>query len=63
MAKLFLFCILLVLCWPVAVVALILCPIVWLLLLPFRVAGLAVIGAFELVRAIVLVPVRILQRI
>jgi len=59
--KLLLFCILLVLCWPLALVALVLYPVVWLLLLPFRLAGIAVTGAFELVRAIFMLPVRVLR--
>jgi len=56
-----LWCILLVLCWPLALLALVLYPIVWLILLPFRLVGLAVEGALELVRAIILLPVRILR--
>jgi len=53
--------ILLVLCWPLALLALVLYPIVWLLLLPFRLAGIAVHGALELVRAVILLPVRMLR--
>jgi hypothetical protein len=56
-----LWCILLVLCWPVALLALVIYPIVWLILLPFRLFGIAVEGALELVRAIILLPVRILR--
>jgi hypothetical protein len=56
-----LWCILLVLCWPLALLALVLYPIVWLILLPFRLVGFAVEGALELVRAIILLPVRILR--
>jgi hypothetical protein len=56
-----LWCILLVLCWPVALLALVIYPIVWLILLPFRLLGIAVEGALELVRAIILLPVRILR--
>jgi hypothetical protein len=56
-----LWCILLVLCWPLAILALVLYPIVWLLLLPFRLAGVAVGGALELIRAIIFLPVRILR--
>jgi hypothetical protein len=52
---------LLVLCWPLALLALVLYPIVWLVLLPFRLAGIAVHGALELVRAVILLPVRILR--
>ena len=51
---------LLVLCWPLALAALILLPLVWLLLLPFRLVGLAVEGVFELLRAIILLPARVL---
>jgi hypothetical protein len=61
MLKFLLFCILLVLCWPLALVALILYPIVWLVMLPFRLAGVIVIGAIDLVAAIFLLPVRILR--
>lgn len=61
MVKFLLFCILLVLCWPIALVALVLYPIVWLLLLPFRLVGIAVGGALELVWAIVTLPARILR--
>jgi len=63
MVKFLLFCILLLLCWPLAVLALILYPVVWLVLLPFRLIGMAVTGVFELVRALFLFPVRILQRV
>jgi hypothetical protein len=51
---------LLVVCWPLALAALLLYPIVWLLLLPFRLVGLAVEGVFELLRAIILLPARVL---
>jgi len=60
--KFLLFCILLVLCWPLALLALIAYPIIWVVLLPFRLVGLVVTGVFDLVRAIFLFPVRILQR-
>jgi hypothetical protein len=59
--KFLLWCILLVLCWPLALVALVLYPLVWLLLLPFRLVGIAVEGVFELLRAIVLLPARLLR--
>jgi hypothetical protein len=52
---------LLVLCWPLALLALVLYPLVWLLLLPFRLAGIAVGGVLELVRSIVMLPGRILR--
>lgn len=63
MVKLLLFCILLVVCWPLAMIALLFYPIVWLLMLPFRLAGVAVTGALALVAAIFLLPVRILRTI
>jgi hypothetical protein len=63
MVKFLLWCILLVLCWPLALVALVLYPVVWLLLLPFRVVGIAVGGALELVSAVIFLPVRILRGI
>jgi hypothetical protein len=50
-----------VLCWPVALLALLLYPLVWLLLLPFRLIGIAVEGAFELLRALILLPSRLLR--
>ncbi len=55
-----LWCILLVLCWPVALLAIILYPIVWLLLLPFRILGIAVEGVLGLLRAIFTLPARLL---
>ena len=61
MIKFLLWCILLVLCWPLALLALVLYPIVWLLLLPFRVVGIAVGGVLELVTAIITLPVRVLR--
>ena len=56
-----LWCLLLVLCWPLALLALILYPLVWLLLLPFRLIGIAVEGIFELLRSIILLPARVLR--
>ena len=61
MAKFLLWCILLVLCWPLALLALVLYPVVWLLLVPFRLVGIAVHGALALVKAVILLPARILQ--
>ncbi len=61
MVKFFLWCILLVLCWPLALLALLLYPVVWLLLLPFRLVGIAVGGVFELLAAIITLPARILR--
>ncbi len=55
-----LWCILLVVCWPVAILALILFPLIWLILLPFRLLGIAVMGVFELIKAIFMLPSRIL---
>ncbi len=59
--KFILWCILLLLCWPLALAALVLYPIVWLLLLPFRIVGIVVDGALELVWAIVTLPARLLR--
>jgi hypothetical protein len=56
-----LWCLLLVVCWPLALLALILYPIVWLILLPFRIVGIAVGGVFELLRAIMFLPARVLR--
>ena len=56
-----LWCLLFVLCWPLALLALVLYPIVWLLLLPFRLVGIAVHGVLELVRAVVMLPARLLS--
>ena len=52
---------LLVFCWPLALLALIVYPIVWLLLLPFRLLGIAVEGVFEFLRAILMLPGRVLR--
>lgn len=60
MGTLLLFLILFVLSWPLALLALLLYPLVWLLLLPFRLVGIAVEGVFELLRALVLLPARLL---
>jgi hypothetical protein len=56
-----LWCLLFVLCWPLALLALVLYPIVWLILLPFRIVGIAVGGIFELLRAIIFLPARVLR--
>ncbi len=61
MIKFLLWCILLVLCWPLALVALVLYPLAWLLLLPFRVVGIAVGGVLELIRAVIMLPARLLR--
>ncbi|CAM3816285.1 hypothetical protein [Roseateles saccharophilus] len=55
-----LWCVLFVVCWPLALLALLLWPVVWLITLPFRLLGIAVEGAFELLRAIVMLPARVL---
>jgi hypothetical protein len=60
MIKFLLWCILLVLCWPLALLALVLYPFVWLLLLPFRLVGIAVEGVFDLLVAIITLPARLL---
>ena len=60
MVKFLLWVILLVVCWPLALLALILYPLVWLLLLPFRLVGIAVGGVLELFRAIIYLPARVL---
>ena len=60
MTKFFLWLILLILCWPLAILALVLYPFVWLVLLPFRIIGIAFEGVFALLRAIVFLPARLL---
>ena len=61
MAAFLLWCLLLVVCWPLALVVLLLYPLIWLLLLPFRILGIAVGGVFELLRAILFLPARVLR--
>jgi len=58
-----LWCLLFLLCWPLAIVALILYPIVWLLLLPFRIIGIAVGGVLELIWALITLPARVVRKI
>ena len=53
--------VLLIVCWPLALLALVLYPVIWLLLLPFRLVGIAVEGTFELLKAIILLPARVLR--
>jgi hypothetical protein len=53
--------ILFILCWPLAILALVLCPVFWILTLPFRLAGIAVEGVFGLLKGIILLPGRLLQ--
>ena len=62
MATFLLWLIVLILCWPLALLALILYPIVWLLLLPFKILGIAVGGVLELLKAIIFLPGRVLRR-
>ena len=59
--KFLLWLILFVLCWPVAILALLLYPLVWILLIPFRLVGIAVEGALEVVRSVVMLPARLLR--
>ena len=61
MTKFLLWLLLFVVCWPLALLALVLYPLVWLLLLPFKLLGIAVEGALELVRAVILLPARVLR--
>jgi hypothetical protein len=61
MAKFFLWLILFVLCWPLALLALLLYPLVWLLLLPFRLLGITVDAVFRLLHSILLLPARLLR--
>jgi hypothetical protein len=61
MTKFLLWCLLFVLCWPLALLALVLYPFVWIVLLPFRLVGIAVTGILELVRAVILLPARVLR--
>ena len=63
MVKILLWCMVFVMCWPLALVALVLYPIVWLFLLPFRIVGIAVGGALGLVWAIVTLPVRMIEKL
>jgi hypothetical protein len=60
MIKFLLWCILFVICWPLALLALVLYPLVWLLLLPFRIVGIAVGGVLEFIRAVIMLPARAL---
>jgi len=61
MTAFLLWCILLLLCWPLALLALVLYPIVWLILLPFRIVGIAVGGVLELLWAMLTLPARVLR--
>ena len=61
MTKFLLWLILLVMCWPLALLALVLYPVVWLVLLPFRLLGMTVSAVFELLKAIINLPARVLR--
>ncbi|HVH26049.1 MAG TPA: hypothetical protein VM818_04795 [Vicinamibacterales bacterium] len=61
MTKFLLWCILLVLCWPLALLALIVYPIVWIALIPFRLVGIAVDSVLGLLRGVVMLPARLLR--
>jgi len=63
MLKFLLWCILLLLCWPLALLALVVYPIVWLILLPFRLVGIAVGGALSLLAAIIFLPSRLIRKL
>jgi hypothetical protein len=63
MIKFLLWCLLFVACWPVAIAALLLYPLVWILLLPFRLLGIAVHGVLAFVSAMVMLPARVLRAI
>jgi hypothetical protein len=63
MIKFILWCILFVFCWPLALAALVLYPLVWLFLLPFRIVGIAVDGVLQLVSGIILLPARLLRAV
>ncbi len=63
MVHFLLFCILFVLCWPVALIALLLYPLIWLILLPFRLLGFAVGAALEIAWTVVTLPFRILRKL
>jgi len=61
MAKILLWLILLVICWPLALLALILYPLIWLLSIPFRLLGITIEGVFALFRTIIMLPARVLR--
>ena len=63
MIKFLLWCLLFVFSWPLALMALLIYPIVWLLLLPFRIIGVAVHGVLELVSALIFFPARMIRKI
>ena len=61
MLKFLLWCLLLVVCWPLAMLAILLYPLIWVLLLPFRIVGIAVEGVLGLLRGVVMLPARVLS--
>ena len=61
MGKFLVWCILLALCWPLALVALVVYPLVWILLIPFRIVGIAVDGVLGVIRGIIMLPARLLR--
>lgn len=63
MIKFLLWCLLFVFCWPLALLAIVLYPLVWLLLLPFRLIGIAVGGVLEIIAALVMLPARLLRAV
>ncbi|MBB5317156.1 hypothetical protein [Tunturibacter empetritectus] len=63
MLNLLLFLILMIVCWPLALAAILLYPLIWLILLPFRLVGIVVGGTFELIAALFYLPVRMLRAI
>lgn len=63
MIKFLLWCLLFIFCWPLALLALVLYPLVWLVLLPFRIVGIAVGGVLELVAALIFLPARLVRAI
>jgi len=63
MVKFLLWCLLFVFCWPLALAGLLLYPLVWLILLPFRIVGIAVDGVLQLVAGIILLPARLLRSV
>ncbi len=61
MVNFLLWCLLFIVCWPLALLALVLYPLVWLILLPFRIVGIAVEGVLELVKGIIFLPARLFR--
>ncbi len=58
-----LFILLFIFCWPLAIMALVLYPVIWLLLLPFRLLGIAVDGVFALLKGLIMLPARVVRRL